>query len=99
MDKETNEKQEAKRRKQLLKRYAASMVFVVLITLVQASSLYVAFTWGVLLCALAGVTALGVYIAGLSDLRRHGVNGRLFTVARRWVLIIYLIILATTSYI
>jgi hypothetical protein len=92
------EKREGQRRTRMLKQYAASMAFVGLLTLVQASSLYVALTWGALACLLAGVAALAAYIAGLADLRRHGVSGGFFTLVRRWVFFGYLAALLITSY-
>jgi hypothetical protein len=89
-------KAEAKRR--LMKRYAASMAFVCMLTLVQALTLSAAFTWGALTCALAGAGALAAYIAGLTDLRRRGASGAAFTFIRRWVFFIYLAVLLLTSY-
>jgi hypothetical protein len=95
---EKTEKQEAKRRKRLMKRYAASMLLVVLLTLAQALTLSAAFTWGALARMLVGPSALGAYAAGLADLRRRGASGATFVFASRWVFFIYLAALLLTSY-
>ena len=98
MMKEKNEKADAKRRKRMLKQYAASVAFVGLVTLVQGLSLHLAFSWDVLICTLAGIAALGMYAAGFADLARHGASGRVFTLVRRWMFFVYIAILLITTY-
>ncbi|MDR1022905.1 MAG: hypothetical protein LBL94_06525 [Prevotellaceae bacterium] len=83
----------------MLKQYAASMLLVALLTLVGALSLYVAPTSDTVIQVIAGTLALGAYVAGLSDLQRHGISGRIFGLVRRWALLAYLAIVLITSYI
>lgn len=85
---------ENKARKRQMRRAVGSMIFIGFMLLTQAAAIYTFFTWKSLLFVISSTLALGLYVYGLVDVARCGVNdARKFKVVNGWGLIAYIVIL------